>query len=153
MNAFYHVKSSGLRAFGHLRGKGGGGERGTDRKRDSETETKRQKDKQTGRWWLPCSMGTQVSSHVWWTCMWDSALCSRERWLEYRCSGQNSYRKCSKFTHHTAFPTGHDQSVVSGVSECNEHTLTEVKDKSKGQSNSLAEEASKYCCHYYAAGK
>lgn len=42
MNAFYHVKSSGLRAFGHLRGKVG---EERDRNRDSETETKRQRDR------------------------------------------------------------------------------------------------------------
>lgn len=52
-------------------------------------------------------------------------------WLDCRYSGQKSYRKFSKFTHHTAAPTGHGQTVVSGVSECNKHTLTELKDQDK----------------------
>lgn len=46
MNAFYHVKSSGLRAFRHLRGKV---REERDRNRDSETETKRQRDRKRNR--------------------------------------------------------------------------------------------------------
>lgn len=63
--------------------------------------------------------------------MWSSALCSMGRWLDCRCSGQKSYRKFSKFTHHAAAPTGHGRTVVSGMSECNKRTLPEVKDQDK----------------------
>lgn len=59
--------------------------------------------------------------------MWGSAPCSTERWLDFRCSGKNSYRKLSKVPHYAAVPTGHGQAVVSDVSEHDEHTLTEVK--------------------------
>lgn len=63
--------------------------------------------------------------------MWGSALCSMGRWLDCRCSGKKSYRKFSKFTHHAAVPAGHGQTVASGRSEGNKHTLTEVKDQDK----------------------